>query len=245
MLNALFVGKDDHLFQSVSVILASLNAGCDRAATLSEAAAFLSSFSHMIHLIMIDAREVEDIPKQIKKLKESSSLKRHILAFSPYKEKIEGVHVVLPIPVVEEELRGFIDGTFKDSGKKENNSGAIKRVLVVEDDEWLRDIFCRNLKKAGFAPFAAMDGLQGIAEVERLAPDIICLDMNMPLMGGYELAKELKASKKTRQIPLIAISGDQKPSRAFESGVDAFFPKPVKMDEVVVKIKELLANKVA
>lgn len=243
MLNALYIGSQEETHQAIAVILASLNMGCDHEASVTSARNFLKSFGHTVHIILIDLTRTSFIEEDLLALKKLIGDSTPILALGNAEQtNISIASQMLELPVNETKLRHHIDQAFSQTETVEGSmkSPRKRRVLVVDDDQMMRDIICRNLIKAEYDACAAMDGLQGIAEVDRLNPDIILLDINMPLMNGYEVVEELKNSVRTRSIPIIAISGDRAEKKAIAAGVDFFCRKPVEMKKLVELVDRAL-----
>ncbi len=119
-------------------------------------------------------------------------------------------------------------------------------ILLVEDDDMSRDILVTRLTRNGYAVTAVSNGEEALASVEAAKPDLIVLDMNMPVLAGWETAKRLKASPGTRAIPILALTahalaGDRQ--KALNAGCDDYDTKPVQMPRVLEKIAALLAGK--
>jgi two-component system cell cycle response regulator DivK len=117
------------------------------------------------------------------------------------------------------------------------------KILVVEDNEFNRDMLSRRLEKNGFQIAQAIDGEQAIAMAISFKPDLILLDLTLPLMSGWEVAQRLKQSPETKQIPIIALTahamaGDK--AKAIEAGCDDYDTKPIELPRLLQKIKELL-----
>jgi CheY-like chemotaxis protein len=117
------------------------------------------------------------------------------------------------------------------------------RILLVEDNEMNRDMLSRRLSKRGHEVFIAVDGRQGVdmAGVEK--PEIILLDMSLPVMDGWEAARILKADPETRAIPIIALTahamaGDRE--KCLEAGCEDYDTKPVEFKRLLDKIDALL-----
>lgn len=122
------------------------------------------------------------------------------------------------------------------------------RILLVEDNELNRDMLSRRLQKKGHEVVMAEDGAQGVALAEKASPDLILLDMSLPVIDGWEAARRLKASPRTSSIPLVALtahamSGDRE--KALEAGCDDYDTKPVDFPRLLAKIEALLAKKAA
>ncbi len=118
-----------------------------------------------------------------------------------------------------------------------------KRILVVEDQEDNRRILRDLLTSVGFQLFEAEDGAQGIAAAEAHSPDLILMDIQMPILDGYEATRRIKANPALRAIPIIvvtsyALSGDEDKARA--AGCDDYITKPYSPRQLLAKIKEYL-----
>ncbi len=117
------------------------------------------------------------------------------------------------------------------------------RILLIEDDELNRDMLSRRLERKKFEVVVAIDGQDGVEKTISLKPDLILLDMSLPRLSGWEVAKCLKALADTKQIPIIALtahamSGDK--LRALEAGCDEFDSKPIEFQRLLEKIEKLL-----
>jgi two-component system cell cycle response regulator DivK len=122
------------------------------------------------------------------------------------------------------------------------------KILLVEDNEMNRDMLGRRLQRRGFDLLVAVDGAQGVAMAQADAPDLILMDMSLPVMDGWEATRRLKAAPETRSIPVIAltahaVSGDRE--KAIEAGCDDYDTKPVDLDRLLSKIGTLLSRKTA
>ena len=117
------------------------------------------------------------------------------------------------------------------------------KLLLVEDNDMNRDMLSRRLIRRGYEVVMAVDGQQGIDEARRLLPDLVLMDMSLPVKDGWTATAELKADAATRAIPVIgltahAMSGDRE--RALEAGCDDYDTKPVELDRLLEKIEKLL-----
>jgi two-component system cell cycle response regulator DivK len=118
-----------------------------------------------------------------------------------------------------------------------------KRILVVEDQEDNRRILHDLLASVGYQILEAEDGERGVAAAERERPDLILMDIQMPIVDGYEATRRIKANPDLRTIPLIvvtsyALSGDEDKARA--AGCDDYITKPYSPRQLLSKIKEYL-----
>ncbi len=121
------------------------------------------------------------------------------------------------------------------------------RILVVEDNEMNRDMLSRRLARKGFDVSVAIDGGQGIELARSATPDLILMDMSLPVIDGWEATRRIKAEPATRGIPVIALTahamaGDRE--RALEAGCDDYDTKPVEFAALLQKIEALLARSV-
>jgi two-component system, cell cycle response regulator DivK len=117
------------------------------------------------------------------------------------------------------------------------------KVLLVEDNEMNRDMLSRRLIRRGFQVVFAMDGQQGIDLARSEHPDIILMDMGLPVVDGWEATRRVKADDATRSVPVIgltahAMSGDRE--KTIEAGCDDYETKPVEFDRLIGKIERLL-----
>lgn len=118
-----------------------------------------------------------------------------------------------------------------------------KRVLIIEDTDDNRRILRDLLGSAGFDLIEAVDGVEGLAAATRCRPDIILLDIQLPLMDGYEVARRLKADPELRDIPIVAVtsyalSGDEE--KALNVGCDAYIAKPFSPRRVLATVQGLV-----
>jgi CheY-like chemotaxis protein len=121
------------------------------------------------------------------------------------------------------------------------------RILVVEDNEMNRDMLCRRLERRDFEVQCAMDGRQGVKLAQDERPDLILLDIDLPVMDGWEAIRILKSTNETQDIPVIALTAHAMTSdreRVFAAGFDEYGTKPVEFDALVGKIETLLAARV-
>jgi len=117
------------------------------------------------------------------------------------------------------------------------------KILLVEDNEMNRDMLSRRLEKRGYTLAIAADGGVGVELARSGAPDLILMDMSLPVIDGWEATKILKADALTKGIPIIALTAhamDSDRVKALESGCDDFDTKPVELSRLLGKIEELL-----
>jgi CheY-like chemotaxis protein len=124
----------------------------------------------------------------------------------------------------------------------------MSRLLLVEDNEMNRDMLSRRLQRKGYEILIAVDGQEGVDKARGEKPDLILLDMSLPVMDGWEAARLLKGEDGTKAIPIIALtahamSGDRE--KAIEAGCDEYDTKPVELPRLLEKIQTLLAKSAA
>ena len=117
------------------------------------------------------------------------------------------------------------------------------RLLYVEDNEMNRDMLSRRLQRRGFEVLIAVDGEQGLAMAAAEKPDLILMDMSLPVIDGWEATRQLKALPETQKIPVIgltahAMSTDR--DKCLEAGCDDYDTKPVELPRLLEKIQGLL-----
>jgi len=117
------------------------------------------------------------------------------------------------------------------------------RILLVEDNEMNRDMLSRRLQRKGHEVLMAADGMQAILMAESESPDLILLDMSLPVIDGWEAARRLKAQASTKQVPVIALTahamaGDRE--KALAAGCDDYDTKPVDFPQLLAKIDRLV-----
>lgn len=122
------------------------------------------------------------------------------------------------------------------------------KILLVEDNEMNRDMLSRRLKRNGYDVVMATDGQQGVDMAASEVPDLILMDMSLPVIDGWEATRRVKHNEATRRIPVIALTahamaGDRE--KAIEAGCDDYDTKPVEITRLLSKIVALLDAGVA
>ena len=117
------------------------------------------------------------------------------------------------------------------------------KILLVEDNEMNRDMLSRRLLRKGYEVVCAVDGAEGVAMATSESPDLILMDMSLPVMDGWEATRTLKAADATRAIPVIALTahamdGDEQKAR--DAGCDDYDTKPIELPRLLAKIESLL-----
>ena len=120
------------------------------------------------------------------------------------------------------------------------------RILLVEDNEMNRDMLSRRLTRKGFEVLIAEDGQIGMDMTQNDHPDLVLMDMSLPVVDGWEATRRLKASEQTKHIPIIALTahamaGDRE--KTLEAGCDDYDTKPIELPRLLEKINALLNGK--
>ena len=120
------------------------------------------------------------------------------------------------------------------------------RIELVEDNEDNRDMLSRRLTRKGYEVLIAVNGAEAVEMVEREKPELVLMDISLPVMDGFEATRRLKANETTKGIPVIALtahamSGDRE--KAMEAGCDDYDVKPVELPRLLSKMEALLGSK--
>ena len=116
------------------------------------------------------------------------------------------------------------------------------KILIVEDNEMNRDMLSRRLIKKGFEIIIAVDGEEGVKKTFSEKPDLILMDMSLPVMDGWEATKKLKSNSDTSKIPIIALTAHamaQDKDKALAAGCDEYDTKPIDLNRLLSKISSL------
>jgi two-component system, cell cycle response regulator DivK len=117
------------------------------------------------------------------------------------------------------------------------------RILLVEDNEMNRDMLSRRLEKKGYNITLAVDGEQGVMLAQSLLPELILMDMSLPIMDGWEASRIIKTMAQTQHIPIIALTAHamaEDRQRALEVGCDDYDTKPIDLLRLLSKIQVFL-----
>ena len=117
------------------------------------------------------------------------------------------------------------------------------KILLVEDNQMNRDMLSRRLTRKGYEVAIAVDGQQGVDMARSEAPDLILMDMSLPVLDGWEATRQLKGTPATQAIPVIALTahamaGDRE--KAVEAGCNDYDTKPIELPRLLEKIERLL-----
>ena len=119
------------------------------------------------------------------------------------------------------------------------------RLLYVEDNEMNRDMLSRRLQRRGFEVLIASNGEQGVVMAAAEKPDLILMDMSLPVLDGWQATRRLKAAPDTRRIPIIGLTAHAMATdrdKCLEAGCDDYDTKPVELGRLLEKIERLLGT---
>ena len=119
----------------------------------------------------------------------------------------------------------------------------MSKILLVEDNEMNRDMLSRRLKRRGYEVLIAVNGIEGVEKASLEIPDLILMDMSLPVMDGWKATKNLKTDPATKSIPIIALTahamaGDRE--KALEVGCDDYDTKPIDLFRLLTKIETFI-----
>ena len=118
------------------------------------------------------------------------------------------------------------------------------KILLIEDNEMNRDMLSRRLERRGYQVVIAADGEQGVQLAQTEAPDLILMDMSLPVLDGWEATRQLKAAPETQSIPIIALTAhamSDDREKALAAGCNDYDTKPIDFPRLLAKIQTLLA----
>ena len=119
------------------------------------------------------------------------------------------------------------------------------KILLVEDNEMNRDMLSRRLIRRGYEVAIAIDGQQGLAMAQSESPDLILMDMSLPLIDGWEATRTLKGAIETKDIPVIALTAHAMSTdrdKAMEAGCNDYDTKPIELPRLLGKIEALIGK---
>ena len=121
----------------------------------------------------------------------------------------------------------------------------MKRVLIIEDHGDMRDLLTWQIELMGFVPLTAKRGIEGVEKAASEKPELIILDIMMPGMDGFEAAREIRANKETKEIPILAATAlfrDSDLRNCIEAGCNGYIIKPFTFQELQAKVRELIPS---
>ncbi len=116
------------------------------------------------------------------------------------------------------------------------------KILIVEDNEMTRDMLSRRLERLGFIVVLAVDGAEGVAMAKSERPDLVLMDMSLPVMNGWEATRAIRADAATAAIPVVALTAHSMPGdreKAMEAGCNDYDVKPVELPRLLQKMADL------
>ncbi len=124
-------------------------------------------------------------------------------------------------------------------------SAAMSKILIVEDNEMNRDMLSRRLTRRGYEIVVAQDGQEGLDKMRSETPDLVLMDMGLPVLDGWQATSQAKASEDISGIPVIALTAhalEQDRVKAMEAGADDYDTKPVNLNRLIEKIENHLPS---
>ncbi len=118
-----------------------------------------------------------------------------------------------------------------------------KKVLIVDDEESVRKVIGRALEYEGLEVYTAGNGAECLQVVADKRPDLLILDVNMPVMDGFQTLRVLRENRETKRLPVIILTArgdDEDVTRGWTTGVDLYLTKPVKLDDLLVAVRRSL-----
>jgi CheY-like chemotaxis protein len=149
-------------------------------------------------------------------------------------------------PVAEAFGTGFELLEESGGGARGARSGASRKVLLVDDEDSLRKVLKDLLERDGYDVSEARDGVQALDQVDRVGPDIVVLDLNLPALDGYGVLSQLRSRPATASIPVIVLTakGDEDNEvRVFELGADDFLQKPFRARALSARLEAVLGRR--
>ena len=124
-------------------------------------------------------------------------------------------------------------------------SAAMSKILIVEDNEMNRDMLSQRLTRRGYEIVVAQDGQEGLDKMRSETPDLVLMDMGLPVLDGWQATSQAKASEDISSIPVIALTAhalEQDRVKAMEAGADDYDTKPVNLNRLIEKIENHLPS---
>jgi DNA-binding response OmpR family regulator len=150
-----------------------------------------------------------------------------------------------PVAAAPADLSSSFD-LIEEHSPRASRAGAPRKVLLVDDEDSLRRVMKDLLEREGYDVAEARDGVQALDQVDRVAPDIIVLDLNLPGLDGYGVLSQLRSRPLTAAIPVIVLTakGDEDNEvRVFELGADDFLTKPFRARALSARLDAVLARR--
>jgi len=129
--------------------------------------------------------------------------------------------------------------------KTDDTAPRLATVLIVDDFEDNRQMYAEFLTYSGYQVLEATDGAEAVAKAKELAPDLVVMDLSLPVMDGWEATRRLKGDPTTRHIPILALTGhsfDGHSQEARDAGCDGFLAKPCLPERLLQAIRQMLSS---
>lgn len=241
MFRALILEEDEQMISSLEEALFSMNFECVKVPSVEKAKAKLVECGETFGILFICADLDRIETSLVSEIQEELGLSRPVigLTIDDNYATDHKFNAILKRSTEQMLLRSIIDDVLYEQWQ----APAVKklpRVLVIEDDPLQSSILSRRLVKEGYEPFVALNGIVGQEEAERLLPQLIVMDVNLPGLDGLSLGRALKSSEKTQDIPIIGVSAANAEKACLEAGFDCFLEKPYSSKKLLNTIESLL-----
>jgi CheY-like chemotaxis protein len=143
-------------------------------------------------------------------------------------------------------LHGIIHAMPASPGRARKTDRHRPLILVVEDQDELRRLYVEQLALSGFEVIEAANGEDAISHTSAKSPDVVLMDLSLPVLDGWEATRRLKADRRTAHIPVVALTahdGSGELQRATRAGCDWFVPKPCPPDALIAEVRRVLAGR--
>ncbi len=247
MFQALLIEKDQEWLDKLEEALFSMNFECLVATSEDAARSYIEKRGKSIGIIFacLDKERLDGMAAAA--IQYNLGFYRPIIGITNKssqtgnrRERLD-INGLLGPEIKQMDLRNMIDRIFWEHHEAVRNRSRTPIVLIVEDDDMQSSLLVSRLIKTGVEPYVAVNGLKGLEEVKRLSPQLIIMDINMPIMDGFTLVRLLKDSRVTKNIPVIGVSASASETECLRAGCDLFFVKPYSK-KLISKIKDLLSE---
>lgn len=245
MFQALIIEDDREWIEKLEEALLSMNFSCLIAKSVNEGKNHLRASGKSIGIIFacLDKERMDGLEAAGEQY--ILGYNRPIIGTSNHKnlKEYESLKVsgILSKELEQMELRDNIDKIFWDHRETSKSKPRKPIVLIVEDNDIQASLLSGRLIKCGLEPYVAVNGLNGLVEVKKIFPQLIIIDMNMPIMDGYTLASLLKESDETKHIPIIGVSASAQKEKCLKAGCDFYFSKPYDK-RLLALVQEAISN---
>lgn len=228
----------------------SEGAAAERIAEAARAGGMRSLFASGLRHVLAGESTIEELLRVTEPPHEDAAPAAEPRGTTPRSKRVSAPHAApradaAPSPVSLEFSMDLVEEPTQAGGLVGEGRGQGACVLLVEDEEQLRRVMKDLLQREGYTVAEARDGIQALDEVDRHAPDVIILDLNLPGLDGYGVLAQLRSRPATRQIPVMVLTakGDEDNEvRVFELGADDFVTKPFRARSLTARLEAVLGR---